>query len=522
MNRREFIKATGVAGVSTAIAGATMASNPKKVMAVELAKEQDDFPAEVTKDFKGFSFQNCMFIRGFWDNEPFEDEYIKKTYSKEFHTLPAGLVNYFGIQSRVLKGRTHDPNKVGYREVEIALGIAGASMDKHFGGGSKLGAVNSPIQTFPINPMTGEKMSDTPVFVQGLYSWDNSTVDKRLMKNKSPYEFKDSKDAAKYVKKAAKFLGADLVGIAPYNERTKRWTYTEWATPKTELFTMPDGSKEYLFFNPIKLQKGEYETFGANIEKSDIVKKAGFEPKSIIVMAFEMDYEAFKAAPSYVANTTVQLSYSNMAEVTHKVATFLRELGYKAIPCGNDTSLSVPLAIEAGLGEGSRMGMVVTEKYGPRVRLAKVYTDLEIHPDKPKTFGVREFCNVCMKCADACPGKAISSEPSKVLKEGMEFDTGKVSISNITEVEKWFCSGERCFSYWNYNEAGCSTCIAVCPYNKIDEWHHDLSKLMTLTPFKSLLRNLDEWFGYGGPVDPEERIESKYLIDAVNDFWNKL
>ncbi|CAH2213402.1 protein of unknown function [Tepidibacter aestuarii] len=43
-----------------------------------------------------------------------------------------------------------------------------------------------------------------------------------------------------------------------------------------------------------------------------------------------------------------------------------------------------------------------------------------------------------------------------------------------------------------------------------------------MTPFKPLLRSLDELFGYGGPVELDVRIESKYLKDAVNDFWNRL
>lgn len=517
MNRREFIK---VAGVTTAVTGATIAMNPKEAMALDIGTEHDQFPAEVTKDFKGFNYKNNIFMRGFWDDKPFEDDYINKTF--EAKSPPEAVLNYFGRQQGIVKGIRHTTGQEGFSELDMALAAGASSVDKHYGGLSKLGVINASIQTHPIHPVTGETMKE-PVFVSGLFSWDNSKVDKKLAAGQKSYQFNNAQEASKYVKNACKLYGADLVGIAPYNENTKRWTYTEWGSPaaRPEPFTMPDGSKEYAPFDPIKLVNGECETYGVTTRPSDFMAVAGFEPKSIIVVAFEMDYDAFKSAPSYVADSTIQKGYSQMGETTHKIAEFLRNLGYKALPCGNDTALSVPLAIEAGLGEGSRMGMVVTEKYGPRVRLAKVYTDLELHPDKPITFGVREFCNVCMKCADACPGKAISSEPAKVLKEGMVFDTGVVGKSNITEVDKWFCNGERCFSFWNYNENGCGTCIAVCPYNKIDEWHHDLTKLVTLTPFKPLLRDLDEWFGYGGPVDADERMESKYLRDAVRDFWEK-
>jgi len=32
------------------------------------------------------------------------------------------------------------------------------------------------------------------------------------------------------------------------------------------------------------------------------------------------------------------------------LAKFIASLGYKAIACGNDTALSIPLAVDAGLG----------------------------------------------------------------------------------------------------------------------------------------------------------------------------
>lgn len=514
MKRREFLK---VAGVTTAVTGAALATKPKKAFAVGLGKEHDQFPNEVSKDLNRFSQQNHVFFRSFWDKEP-TDKFISDRFG--YKSLTEVGVVFVSQHEGIKDGR--NAGKLGYRQVDKALELSSWSVNDHFAPHSQMGVRNSLIQTHPVNPETGEQIKDMPVLVPGLFSWDNSKVDKKIGMSKEQYKFKDAKEATQYVKKAAKFLGADLVGIAPYNESTRRWTYEEWAVPNVKPFTMPDGTVEYFPFDPFKLEKGEYETFGVKTVESDFKGEAGFEPKSVIVLAFEMDYDGVKSAPTAAGCAPVALGYSQMAETGHKVAEFLRNLGYKAAPCGNDTSLSVPLAIEAGLGESSRMGLLVTEKYGPRVRLAKVYTDLEIQPDKPITFGVKEFCNVCMKCADACPGKAICHEPAQVIKEGMEFSTGKVTKSTMTGVEKWFVNGERCLSFWSYNGADCGTCISVCPYNKIDEWHHDLSKLMTLTPFKPLLRTLDETFGYGGPVEPEVRIESKYLKDAVNDFWNKI
>jgi len=514
VNRREFLK---TAGVTTAVSGVALASTSKPSFALELGKKHDTFPNKVVENVRRFSQQDHVFLRTLGEKGP-TDEFIEERFGYK-SMAEVGLT--FVAQHEGLKyGRNF--GKVGFRQVDKALELSSWSVNDHFAPNSQLGVRNSLVQTHPVNPVTGEKMKDNPVFIPGLFSWDNSKVEHKHGMSKDQYKFKDAKEAAQYVKKAGKHLGADLVGIAPYNESTKRWTYEDWAIPNVRPFTMPDGTVQYLPFDPFKFEQGEYETFGVSHVKSDFKKEAGFEPKSVIVLAFEMDYDALKSAPSLASCSTVGQGYSQMAETGHKVAEFLRNIGYKAAPCGNDTSLSVPLAIEAGLGEASRMGLLVTEKYGPRIRLAKVYTDLEIEPDKPITFGVKEFCDVCMKCADACPGEAICHEPAQIIEEGMEFDTGKVTKSTMTGVEKWFVNGERCLAFWAYNGADCGTCISVCPYNKIDEWHHDLAKLMTLTPFKPLLRDLDEIFGYGGPVEPEVRIESKYLKDAVHDFWAKI
>ena len=296
---------------------------------------------------------------------------------------------------------------------------------------------------------------------QGLYAWEG-------MRNPRKTEFKTPGEAATVVKKAAHFLGASLVGIADYDPR---WVYEN-------------------FYNPFT--------------RESTPGRLPFEVGSVVVMAIEMDYEAFKTAPSLIASAAAGNIYSNMAVTAHKVATFIRQLGYRAIPCGNDTAMSIPLAAQAGLGELGRNGLLITEKYGPRVRLCKVFTDLPIQADRPVTFGVVDFCEVCRKCADQCPGKAISQEqqPGFTIK----------NISNNPGVKKWCIDAEKCFAFWAKNGGDCGSCIASCPYNKIDEWHHGVARLGTVMPgAKSVLRSMDELFGYGKTYDEK----------AITYFWRK-
>ncbi|OQX52080.1 MAG: hypothetical protein B5M54_09825 [Candidatus Aminicenantes bacterium 4484_214] len=133
----------------------------------------------------------------------------------------------------------------------------------------------------------------------------------------------------------------------------------------------------------------------------------------------------------------------------------MRYLGYRALPAGNEIGLSIPIAIDAGLGELGRMGLLVTPKYGPRVRLAKVITDMPLVPDTPIRFGVTEFCEACHLCARHCPSKAIS--------DGLRTWEGK-SSSNNPGIFKWYIEPEKCY---DFNGFSCSNCKRVCPFNKL-------------------------------------------------------
>jgi len=211
----------------------------------------------------------------------------------------------------------------------------------------------------------------------------------------------------------------------------------------------------------------------------------------VIVLAFEEDFDGIEAAPTHLTVAATQDGYSKMAITGGSLAQFIRKLGYNAIPCGNNTGASVPMAIQAGLGEGSRSGMLITPKYGPRVRIAKVITDMPLANDTPIKFGVEEFCKACKKCAELCPSQAIPHED-----KSMEAST----ISSNSGVLKWSADAEKCWSSWVANGSGCGVCIRVCPFNKPESWLHDVTRIMIGAksgPIDSLLVNLDDAGGYG-------------------------
>lgn len=197
------------------------------------------------------------------------------------------------------------------------------------------------------------------------------------------------------------------------------------------------------------------------------------------------------------------------------MAQFIRGLGYNAIPAGNSLGNSVAYGIMAGLGEGGRAGGLIVPRHGPRIRLCKVYTDFDfVEYDKPMTFGVASFCEHCKRCADACPAKAISFDDKPGFKPTYS-DAPSYSWNNQKGVLKYYSDSKKCFEFWTENGTECNNCIAACPYNKPDFWHHRLVDFMNTVvpgPLHSFMRDMDVAFGYGKVGNP----------DAVKKFWSTL
>ncbi len=228
-------------------------------------------------------------------------------------------------------------------------------------------------------------------------------------------------EAARQVKHAARALGADLVGITGCDER---WMYTHAYSRETET------------------------------EKPQEVP-AGLG--NVIVIAQSMDRELLRTAPSALSGAATGATYSRDTIVLLAIEQYITNLGYRALASMNDSALVIPLAIKAGLGEYGRHGLLITRDFGPRVRLGKVFTDMPLAHDRPVRFGVKETCDICRACTDACPAKAIAdAEPSTLVH----------NRSNIRGIRKWTTDAERCFRFWANQNTDCAICVRVCPYNR--------------------------------------------------------
>ena len=122
-------------------------------------------------------------------------------------------------------------------------------------------------------------------------------------------------------------------------------------------------------------------------------------------MIHRMDYDVILSSPAVEHETDI--GYSKAAWSAASLATFITELGYKAIPACNELGISIAMAVDAGLGEMGRNGQLITRDFGSSVRISKVFTNLPLVPDRPIDFGVQGFCEQCALCARHCPSRSI-------------------------------------------------------------------------------------------------------------------
>jgi reductive dehalogenase len=311
-------------------------------------------------------------------------------------------------------------------------------------------------------------------FNTGFYSWKALGVTR---KPESVPRWEASPEvASKVITKAGRFYGAVSVGFCNLD---KRWVYSHTR----------DG-------RPIVFE---------NVDEAIVTEEKVVIPEShryVIALTVPMEFIENSYAPTTI-EVTSNMGYSRMHALAGTVAEFIRGLGWNAIPMGNDTALSVPIAIQAGLGHMGRMGRLITWERGPLVRICKIFTDLPVAHSLPAYKGIIEYCETCKKCAQQCPSKSIPEGPR--TWEGP-------TEANADGAYKWYCDEEKCFEYWHEVGTGCSICFRCCSFTKKKGKVHDVVKwfirnLPKLNPFWAWT---DDLFGFGKMSDPRKYWDIPY------------
>lgn len=108
-------------------------------------------------------------------------------------------------------------------------------------------------------------------------------------------------------------------------------------------------------------------------------------------------------------------------------------------------------AVRGGLGWIGKSSLLITKKYGPRIRISTILTDI---PFETNDVTVKNYCGKCKKCTDSCPAGAIVGN----------FWDEQRSREDLIDVKK--CDSWKVDHYAQFHGQVCGICVAVCPHGK--------------------------------------------------------
>jgi epoxyqueuosine reductase len=154
-----------------------------------------------------------------------------------------------------------------------------------------------------------------------------------------------------------------------------------------------------------------------------------------------------------------QLYYEVLKNKAWTIVSHLTKKGYEAC-----LSLTIPLkaaAVKCGLGSQGKNTLLITPKYGPRIRLIAIITTAKLDIDEPFKDNL---CGDCQKCISACPTKAL--EPYKIkinrcLTYAAEEPKAKDVPDDVRKIEQKLTQRPTSNSY-----VECTICLEACPIGR--------------------------------------------------------
>ena len=197
--------------------------------------------------------------------------------------------------------------------------------------------------------------------------------------------------------------------------------------------------------------------------KGDPLAKAALKllpsARSIVVVGMELFPEFLElTSPERTMGTAnlndlfrrhTDILAGRLTAAVYSIARESRQAGFKAMPLPGEgpcvdgrfleAIISYKRAAEAaGLGRIGMSSLLVTHRYGPRVRLALCLTEASLKSTASDEPGACRYCNVCVF---KCPARALERPP-----KGETFKINRFACRAYVDAA-----------------GGCSECMRVCP-----------------------------------------------------------
>ncbi|MDD1698203.1 MAG: 4Fe-4S binding protein [Methanoregula sp.] len=180
------------------------------------------------------------------------------------------------------------------------------------------------------------------------------------------------------------------------------------------------------------------------------------ETRTVIVIGLPVSLPTVETSPSIYYHEMYRTINTLLDTSGYRISLFLNAEGFPSIWIPRDGYGSISLLKEnpiaffshrhaaflAGMGNFGINNMLLTEKYGPRIRFTSIFTAADLPPDPVID---RSLCTECMQCVDICPVKAL---------DGRKYPEGLT--------DKKACAARSEALYKRYISP-CGFCIKVCP-----------------------------------------------------------
>lgn len=147
--------------------------------------------------------------------------------------------------------------------------------------------------------------------------------------------------------------------------------------------------------------------------------------------------------------------------IAGRIVSFIAGQGYHAVavPASqilDETSLvgaisHKAVARVAGVGWQGKSLLIVHPRFGPRIRLATVLTNMPLVPDQP----IRQRCGACAECSKACPAQAIRN---------VNAEDGYDSREQALSFERCAAQTLKFKGLPGIGARICGVCVKACPF----------------------------------------------------------
>ena len=185
----------------------------------------------------------------------------------------------------------------------------------------------------------------------------------------------------------------------------------------------------------------------------------------VLSIALQLPLSAFETItdqPTPIYGAIYQTANRVLDELAFKAAVAMQNDGFRSLPIPASQVLDrdawqgaishKAVARMAGLGWQGKNLLLITPKYGSRVRLVSILTEAPLEIDGP----IENRCGNCTLCRDACPAKAIKGVKTdshyKNRHEALFFTR---CVEQLTENFAWLPGVDAPI---------CGICIKACPF----------------------------------------------------------